>query len=68
MIQGGDPTGTGTGGPGYKLKDEFNDRKHERGVLSMARTDDPNSAGSAVLPHARRPPRTSTTSTRRSAR
>ena len=46
MIQGGDPTGTGTGGPGYKLKAEFNDLKHERGVLSMARTNDPNSAGS----------------------
>jgi cyclophilin family peptidyl-prolyl cis-trans isomerase len=46
MIQGGDPTGTGTGGPGYKLKAEFNDIKHERGVLSMARTNDPNSAGS----------------------
>jgi cyclophilin family peptidyl-prolyl cis-trans isomerase len=57
MIQGGDPTGTGTGGPGYKLKAEFNDRKHERGVLSMARTNDPNSAGSqffvmhAAAPH-----------------
>ena len=46
MIQGGDPTGTGTGGPGYKLKAEFNDLKHDRGVLSMARTNDPNSAGS----------------------
>ena len=46
MIQGGDPTGTGTGGPGYKLKAEFNSRKHVRGVLSMARTNDPNSAGS----------------------
>ena len=46
MIQGGDPTGTGTGGPGYNLKAEFNDMKHERGVLSMARTNDPNSAGS----------------------
>ena len=46
MIQGGDPTGTGTGGPGYKLKAEFNDFKHDRGVLSMARTNDPNSAGS----------------------
>ena len=46
MIQGGDPTGTGTGGPGYKLKAEFNDIKHEKGVLSMARTNDPNSAGS----------------------
>ena len=46
MIQGGDPTGTGTGGPGYKLKAEFNDMKHDKGVLSMARTNDPNSAGS----------------------
>jgi peptidyl-prolyl cis-trans isomerase B (cyclophilin B) len=46
MIQGGDPTGTGGGGPGYKLKQEFNERSHKRGVLSMARTSDPNSAGS----------------------
>ena len=46
MIQGGDPTGTGSGGPGYHLKAEFNDRSHVRGVLSMARTPDPNSAGS----------------------
>ena len=46
MIQGGDPTGTGTGGPGYELKAEFNDTKHERGVLSMARSADPDSAGS----------------------
>jgi peptidyl-prolyl cis-trans isomerase B (cyclophilin B) len=46
MIQGGDPTGTGTGGPGYQLKAEFNKRKHTRGVLSAARTNDPNSAGS----------------------
>ena len=46
MIQGGDPTGTGTGGPGYKVKAEFNSLKHTRGVLSMARTNDPNSAGS----------------------
>ena len=46
MIQGGDPTGTGTGGPGYKVKAEFNKTKHTRGVLSMARTNDPNSAGS----------------------
>ena len=46
MIQGGDPTGTGTGGPGYKLNQEFNARSHKRGVLSMARTNDPNSAGS----------------------
>ena len=52
MIQGGDPDGTGTGGPGYGIKGEFasngfeNNLKHERGVLSMARTGDPNSAGS----------------------
>lgn len=53
MIQGGDPAGVGTGGPGYKIKGEFalngyknNDIKHLRGVLSMARAMDPNSAGS----------------------
>ena len=46
MIQGGDPTGTGTGGPGYTIPAEFNKTKHVRGVLSMARTNDPNSAGS----------------------
>jgi len=46
MLQGGDPTGTGMGGPGYKLKAEFNDMKHVRGVLSAARTQDPDSAGS----------------------
>ena len=52
MIQGGDPSGNGTGGPGYKIKGEFksngvnNDIKHERGVISMARAFDPNSAGS----------------------
>ena len=52
MIQGGDPKGTGTGGPGYSIKGEFtangfkNDLKHARGVLSMARTMAPNSAGS----------------------
>jgi peptidyl-prolyl cis-trans isomerase B (cyclophilin B) len=46
MIQGGDPTGTGTGGPGYNLKAEFNNTKHTRGVLSAARSQDPNSAGS----------------------
>ena len=52
MIQGGDPEGTGTGGPGYTIKGEFtangfrNDLKHTRGVLSMARAMDPNSAGS----------------------
>src|SRR5688500_8728720 len=46
MIQGGDPTGTGTGGPGYSVKAEFSDTKHERGILSMARSSDPDSAGS----------------------
>ena len=56
MIQGGDPTGTGMGGPGYKLKAEFNKRKHTRGVLSAARSSDPNSAGSQCLSHARRRP------------
>jgi peptidyl-prolyl cis-trans isomerase B (cyclophilin B) len=46
MIQGGDPTGTGTGGPGYNLKAEFNETKHTRGVLSAARSQSPDSAGS----------------------
>ena len=52
MIQGGDPQGTGTGGPGYHIAGEFrangfkNDLKHEKGVLSMARGQNPNSAGS----------------------
>ena len=52
MIQGGDPMGNGTGGPGYEIPGEFanngvkNDLKHTRGVLSMARAQDPNSAGS----------------------
>lgn len=46
MAQGGDPSGTGRGGPGYTIKAEFNDRKHLRGTLSMARTHDPDSAGS----------------------
>src|SRR5947209_18524723 len=46
MIQGGDPTGTGSGGPGYRVKQEFNPTPHKRGILSMARTNDPNSAGS----------------------
>lgn len=52
MIQGGDPDGVGTGGPGYSIKGEFaangikNDLKHTRGVISMARAMDPDSAGS----------------------
>ena len=46
MIQGGCPQGTGSGGPGYNIKAEFNATSHEAGVLSMARTNDPDSAGS----------------------
>lgn len=52
MIQGGDPKGTGTGGPGYAIKGEFssndfeNNLEHDRGVLSMARSMEPDSAGS----------------------
>lgn len=54
MIQGGDPltkdpdgeSRWGTGGPGYQIKAEFNDRHHDRGVISMARSQDPDSAGS----------------------
>jgi len=46
VVQGGDPTGDGTGGPGYKLKAEFNARPHLRGAVAMARASDPNSAGS----------------------
>ncbi len=52
MIQGGDPNGVGTGGPGYSIKGEFtsngfkNNLKHTKGVLSMARSMMPNSAGS----------------------
>ena len=46
MIQGGCPDGTGMGGPGYQIDAEFNDVHHERGILSMARAQDPNSAGS----------------------
>ncbi len=46
MIQGGCPEGSGFGGPGYTIKAEFNKTPHELGVLSMARSNDPNSAGS----------------------
>ena len=46
MIQGGCPSGTGTGGPGWTIDAEFNDREHVEGTLSMARSSDPNSAGS----------------------
>ena len=76
MIQGGDPEGTGMGGPGYGIKGEFamngfkNDLKHTTGVLSMARSQRPNSAGSqffimtlriwtASMPHSARSPRVS---------
>jgi peptidyl-prolyl cis-trans isomerase B (cyclophilin B) len=45
MVQGGDPTGTGSGGPGYQFEDEFNDRKVERGALAMANAG-PNTNGS----------------------
>ena len=62
MIQGGDPQGTGMGGPGYCIKGEFaqngvkNDLSHKRGVLSMARTMVPNSAGSQFfIMHANAP-------------
>lgn len=46
VIQGGDPRGDGTGGPGYSIDAEFNNHPHEPGALSMARATDPNSAGS----------------------
>jgi len=46
MIQGGCPRGDGTGDPGYKIKAEFNDTPHVKGIVSMARAQDPNSAGS----------------------
>jgi len=46
MIQGGCPQGTGTGDAGYKIKAEFNDTTHVPGIVSMARSSDPNSAGS----------------------
>lgn len=46
VIQGGDPSGNGTGGPGYRLKAEFNERPHVRGTVAMARSSNPDSAGS----------------------
>ena len=46
VIQTGCPQGTGTGGPGYRLPAEFNDRPHTKGTVAMARSSDPNSAGS----------------------
>jgi peptidyl-prolyl cis-trans isomerase B (cyclophilin B) len=46
VVQGGDPKGNGTGGPGYTIKAEFNKRKHVRGTLAMARSQHPDSAGS----------------------
>jgi peptidyl-prolyl cis-trans isomerase B (cyclophilin B) len=46
VVQGGCPQGTGTGGPGYQIKAEFNKQKHVRGTLAMARSQDPDSAGS----------------------
>ena len=49
MIQGGCPAGTGTGGPGYNVDAEFNATPHVEGVLSMARSTDPNSAGSQLF-------------------
>ena len=62
MIQGGDPQGTGMGGPGYQIRGEFatngfkNDLKHTKGVLSMARTMVPDSAGSQFfIMHANAP-------------
>jgi peptidyl-prolyl cis-trans isomerase B (cyclophilin B) len=62
MIQGGDPEGTGIGGPGYSIRGEFthngfqNDLAHDPGVLSMARTMEPNSAGSQFfIMHAKAP-------------
>lgn len=62
MIQGGDPTGTGMGGPGYSIFGEFdannfsNGLKHDRGVLSMARSSMPNSAGSQFFVMVERAP------------
>jgi len=46
VVQGGCPKGNGTGGPGYQIKAEFNKQKHVRGAVAMARSQDPDSAGS----------------------
>ena len=46
VIQGGDPSGNGTGGPGYNLDAEFSERPHTKGTVAMARASNPNSAGS----------------------
>jgi len=46
VVQGGDPKGNGSGGPGYTIKAEFNKQKHVRGAVAMARTQEPDSAGS----------------------
>jgi peptidyl-prolyl cis-trans isomerase B (cyclophilin B) len=46
VIQGGDPSGNGTGGPGYQLDGEFNENPHIKGTVAMARSSNPNSAGS----------------------
>ena len=46
VIQGGDPSGNGTGGPGYNLEAEFSERPHIQGTVAMARSSNPNSAGS----------------------
>ncbi len=46
VAQGGDPKGNGTGGPGYQIKAEFNKQKHVRGTVAMARSQNPDSAGS----------------------
>jgi peptidylprolyl isomerase/peptidyl-prolyl cis-trans isomerase B (cyclophilin B) len=46
VIQGGDPDGNGSGGPGWTIKGEFSERQHLLGTVAMARTSDPNSAGS----------------------
>jgi len=46
VVQGGDPKGNGTGGPGYTIKAEFNAHKHVRGTVAMARSTDPDSGGS----------------------